>query len=68
MQRTRLASFFARSRVHGRAARLPAPAATHRKQCRYTRPGKIRGALLMWLLGVPIPLILLFFMIKGCVT
>lgn len=31
------------------------------------RSGKARTAILLWLLGVPIPLILLFFLIKGCV-
>ncbi len=34
----------------------------------HQRPGKIGGAILLWLLGVPIPLILLFFLIKGCVS
>ena len=33
-----------------------------------SRPGKVRHALLLWLLGVPIPLILLFFLIRGCVV
>jgi hypothetical protein len=32
------------------------------------RAGKIRGVLLMWLLGVPIPIIILILLIRGCVT
>jgi hypothetical protein len=50
------------------AVRAPHPVDPHRKQVRYSRPGKIAGALLLWILGVPIPLILLFFLIKGCVS
>jgi len=30
------------------------------------RSGKARTAILLWLLGVPIPLIILFFVIKSC--
>lgn len=30
------------------------------------RAGKARTAILLWLLGVPLPLILLFFLIRGC--
>ena len=29
--------------------------------------GKARTGLLLWLLGVPLPVILLIWMIKGCV-
>jgi hypothetical protein len=29
--------------------------------------GKARYAILLWLLGVPLPIILLIWMIKGCV-
>lgn len=29
--------------------------------------GKIRPAILLWALGVPIPLVLLFVLIRGCV-
>ena len=29
--------------------------------------GKARYAILMWLLGVPLPIILLIWMVKGCV-
>jgi hypothetical protein len=28
--------------------------------------GKARTGILLWLLGVPLPLILLYFLIKGC--
>ncbi len=28
--------------------------------------GKIRPTVLLWALGVPIPLVLLFFLIRGC--
>ena len=31
-----------------------------------SRPGRIRPAILLWALGVPIPLIVLFFLIRGC--
>lgn len=37
-------------------------------QRRWSRPGKVRHGILLWLLGVPIPLILLFFLIRGCVA
>jgi len=30
-----------------------------------TQAGKI-GYILLWLLGVPIPLLLLFFLLRGC--
>jgi hypothetical protein len=33
-----------------------------------SRPGKVRHVLLMLLLGVPIPLILLVLLIRGCVV
>lgn len=69
MTRTRFRHLIALRRRHNKAeSRVPTPVNPHRKQTRYSRPGKIKGALLMWLLGVPIPLILLFFLIKGCVT
>jgi hypothetical protein len=29
--------------------------------------GKLRSGILMWLLGIPIPIILLIFLFKGCV-
>lgn len=28
--------------------------------------GGLRGGLLMWLIGIPLPLILLFYMLRGC--
>jgi len=28
--------------------------------------GKARYGILMWLLGIPLPIILLIFLIKGC--
>jgi hypothetical protein len=31
-----------------------------------SRPGKARTAILLWLLGVPIPVIILIFLVKGC--
>lgn len=30
------------------------------------RRGKARTAILLWLLGIPLPLILVFFLIRGC--
>jgi hypothetical protein len=30
------------------------------------RSGKARYALLLWLLGVPLPIILLIWLLKGC--
>lgn len=32
------------------------------------RDGKIRPAVLLWALGVPIPLVLIFLLIRSCVT
>ncbi len=32
-----------------------------------SRSGKVRGGILLWALGVPIPLILLFLLFRGCV-
>ena len=34
---------------------------------RWVRAGKVRTAVLLWALGVPIPLVLLFVAIRGCV-
>lgn len=28
--------------------------------------GKARTGLLLWLIGVPLPLILIFYLLKGC--
>lgn len=33
---------------------------------KWVRAGKIRPAILLWALGVPIPLVLLFLLIRGC--
>jgi hypothetical protein len=33
---------------------------------RRTRSGKARTAILLWLLGIPIPVILLIFLLKSC--
>jgi hypothetical protein len=32
------------------------------------RPGKVRPAILLWALGVPIPLVLLFLLLRSCMT
>lgn len=31
-----------------------------------SRPGRIRPMILLWALGVPIPIILIIFLIRGC--
>jgi hypothetical protein len=28
--------------------------------------GKARTGILLWLIGIPLPLILLFYLVKGC--
>ena len=33
-----------------------------------SRPGKARTAILLWLLGIPIPIIILIFVLKSCVS
>ncbi|MDZ4828597.1 MAG: hypothetical protein SGJ09_00175 [Phycisphaerae bacterium] len=38
-----------------------------RRQPRQPRWGKVRPAILLWALGIPIPLILLFLLVRGCV-
>jgi len=39
---------------------------THRLKARLkTAPGKA-GWILLWLIGVPVPLLLIFFLIRGC--
>ena len=69
MIRTRFNHLLTRTLRHRPpAVRAPRKVESHRKQVRYSRPGKIAGALLMWIIGIPIPLILLFFLIKGCVS
>ena len=32
-----------------------------------SKAGKVRTGVLLWALGVPIPLILLFWLMRGCV-
>lgn len=34
----------------------------------WSRPAKARTAILLWLIGIPIPIIILIFLVKGCVT
>jgi hypothetical protein len=36
-----------------------------RKLHRYAREGKV-GWILLWLLGVPIPVLLILFLLRGC--
>ena len=31
-----------------------------------SRAGKVRTGILLWALGVPIPLVLLFLLVRGC--
>jgi len=44
----------------------PGSHATEKLNFRTSRPGKARTGILLWLLGVPIPLIILFFLLKSC--
>jgi hypothetical protein len=37
-------------------------------QNRWLRSGRIRPIILLWALGVPIPIILLVLLIRGCVV
>ena len=30
------------------------------------RPGRIRPLVLLWALGVPLPIVLIIFLIRGC--
>ena len=39
-----------------------------RTPARAVRSGKISTAIILWILGIPIPIILLIFLIKGCMT
>lgn len=32
----------------------------------FERSGKARTGILLWLLGIPLPLILIFYLLKGC--
>jgi len=45
----------------------PGPITKEKLNFQASRPGKARTGILLWLLGVPIPLIILFFLIKSCV-
>ncbi len=48
-------------------APLPQPSpADLRWSLNWARPGKMRPAILLWAIGVPIPLVLLFVLIRGC--
>ena len=33
---------------------------------RAARPGRALGYLLLWLIGVPIPVLLLIYLLRGC--
>jgi hypothetical protein len=44
--------------------KLPEPLAA--QSGRWTRAGKVRPAILLWALGVPIPIILVVLLIRGC--
>ncbi len=49
----------------------PASPTSRHIEARFTtrrnhRPGKVRPAVLMWSIGVPITTVLIFFMIRGC--
>lgn len=48
-------------------SKTPGFSAGEKYLSRAQRAGKARTAVLLWLLGVPIPLIALFFIIKSCV-
>jgi len=50
-------------RMRSRVGRIPV--ATRAAPGRRSS-GKARTALLLWLLGVPLPLILLFYALRGC--
>ena len=39
---------------------------THRPTARLkTAPGKL-GWIFLWLIGVPVPLLIIFFLVRGC--
>lgn len=44
----------------------PGTSASEQLNLHASRPGKARTAILLWLLGVPIPFIILFFLLKSC--
>ena len=45
------------TRVEGRTAA---------ERRRWSRSGKMRPMILLWALGVPIPIILIIFLVRGC--
>lgn len=48
----------------GRMKNNPQPKASHHKLFGH-QPGKL-GWIFLWLIGIPIPLLLIFFLIRGC--
>jgi hypothetical protein len=36
------------------------------RNSRWARPAKVRMGILLWALGVPIPIILLYLLLRGC--
>lgn len=62
-------------RPHPQTRRTPLPAPSRRRAASApsaapapARSGKIRPAILLWALGVPIPLVLLFLLLRSCMT
>lgn len=51
----------------GIGSKPPNNIATEQPSLHASRPGKARTAILLWLIGVPIPLIVVFFLIRSCV-
>ena len=43
-----------------------ASAGTPPVSSRYTRAGKVRPMILLWALGVPIPIVIIIFLVRGC--
>lgn len=48
-------------------ARYAEGASTKSSAARSWRAGKVRMGVLLWALGVPIPFLLVYFLIRGCV-
>ncbi|MBC7771032.1 MAG: hypothetical protein H7210_00920 [Pyrinomonadaceae bacterium] len=55
-------------------SKVPATRATVRietrsvaERQRWSRSGKMRPMILLWALGIPIPIILVIFLVRGCV-
>lgn len=55
------------TRIQRVGSNQPGFVATEKLNFHASRSGKARTGILLWLLGVPIPLIILFFLIKSCV-